>query len=193
MSVPAEIGLHDRVGSWLTRLCDGLALIGGAFMVVAMLALVAHVIGNALGAPILGVTEIVERLIGASIFCFLAPCQLKGANIVVDYFSKPLPGWMRNWSDVLVTLIFALVAAVLTWRLGVGGLSPEGREPGEVGPERGAVAQDVLLAVDADLLGRAQAGASGEQRAVQGAEPADHRHELGPPVFRERRAHGGQA
>ncbi len=123
MSVPAENGIYFRFAGWLFRLCDGLALIGGAFMVVAMLMLVAHVIGNAFGAPILGVTEIVERLIGASIFCFLAPCQLKGANIVVDYFSKPLPEWMRNWSDVLVTLVFALVALVLTWRLGAGGMS----------------------------------------------------------------------
>ncbi|MBE3637249.1 TRAP transporter small permease [Mangrovicoccus algicola] len=115
--------LYDRIGQGLARLSHWLGLIGGVFMIAAMMTLVVHVIGNVFGAPILGADEIVELLIGASIFCFLAPTHLKGANIVVDYFSKPLPPAMRNLADVIMTLVFALVAALLTWRLYVGGLS----------------------------------------------------------------------
>uniref|UniRef100_A0A2A3K0W1 TRAP transporter small permease protein n=1 Tax=Alloyangia mangrovi TaxID=1779329 RepID=A0A2A3K0W1_9RHOB len=114
MSASRDDALHASAGRTLERVCHGLALIGGLFMVAAMLTLVVHVLGNAFGHPILGADEIVELLIGASIFCFLAPCHLQGANIVVDYFSKPLPEVVRNISDVVVTLVFALIAALLS-------------------------------------------------------------------------------
>ncbi|MCA0942723.1 TRAP transporter small permease [Salipiger pacificus] len=123
MSASRDDALHASAGRTLERVCHGLSLIGGLFMVSAMLTLVVHVLGNAFGLPILGADEIVELLIGASIFCFLAPCHLQGANIVVDYFSKPLPEAVRDASDVVVTLVFALIAALLTWRLTVGGIS----------------------------------------------------------------------
>ncbi|MFV0333451.1 MAG: TRAP transporter small permease [Tropicimonas sp.] len=123
MNLPREAALHASAGRILERICHVLAMIGGAFMVCAMLTLVVHVAGNALDMPILGADEIVELLIGASIFCFLAPCHLRGANIVVDYFSRPLPRWARNAADVCVTLLFALIAALLTWRLMAGGMS----------------------------------------------------------------------
>jgi TRAP-type C4-dicarboxylate transport system permease small subunit len=128
MSQGLEETLFARIGRGLDRYCHGLGLVGGLMMVAAMLTLVAHVIGNAFGVPILGADEFVELLIGASIICFLAPCHLQGANIVVDCFSKPLPQVVRNVSDLLLTLIFALVVALLTWRLIVGGLSAFARD-----------------------------------------------------------------
>lgn len=123
MAAAAEGGLHQRVGQVLDTLCNAIALVGGAFMVAAMIVLAVHVVGNGLGRPILGINEIVEALIGASIFCFLPICHLQGSNIVVDFFSKPFPDWLRKGSDVVVTLAFAGIAVLLTWRLGAGGMS----------------------------------------------------------------------
>jgi len=123
MSTSPDTALHDRAGRVLDRACRVSGAIGGCLMVASMLALVVHVIGNAFGAPILGITEIVEALIGMSIFCFLAPCHLSGANIVVDYFSRPLPPRLRDVSDVVMTVVFGLVAATLTWRMAAGGIS----------------------------------------------------------------------
>lgn len=123
MSLSREAALHESAGRILERVCHMLAMIGGAFMIGAMLTLVVHVAGNVMDMPILGADEIVELLIGASIFCFLAPCHLRGANIVVDYFSRPLPEMARNITDICATLLFALVAALLTWRLMAGGMS----------------------------------------------------------------------
>lgn len=115
--------LHHRAGQMLGAACNAIAMIGGAIMVVAMVVLVVHVVGNGVGRPILGVDEIVAALIGVSIFCFLPICHFQGGNIVVDFFSKPFPDWLRKGSDVVVLLAFAGVAALLTWRLGAGGVS----------------------------------------------------------------------
>lgn len=114
---------YHRVGRMLGAVCNAIAMIGGAFMVAAMLVLVVHVIGNGIGRPILGVNEIVSELVGVSIFCFLPICHFQGGNIVVDFFSKPFPEWLRKASDIVVLLAFAGVAALLTWRLGAGGIS----------------------------------------------------------------------
>lgn len=123
MSLAPETALHGRLGRGLARACTVSAAVGGGLMVAAMLALCLHVIGNAFGLPVLGISEIVEALIGMSIFCFLAPCHLSGANIVVDYFSRPLPQRLRDLADVVMTLLFALTAALLTWRMAAGGLA----------------------------------------------------------------------
>ena len=120
MTPQADRGLYGRIGNIIRRLNAASAIVGGAFMVSAMSALVIHVIGNILGAPILGAAEIVTALIGPAIFCFLGPCQQQGANIVVDFFSKPFPQWFQNVLDVVVTFAFALVAGLLTWRLILG-------------------------------------------------------------------------
>lgn len=123
MTTQAGGDLHHRAGQMLGAACNAIALVGGAFMVVAMAVLVVHVVGNGFGRPILGINEIVSELIGVSIFCFLPICHFQGGNIVVDFFSKPFPDWLRKGSDVVVLLAFAGVAALLTWRLGAGGIS----------------------------------------------------------------------
>ena len=88
-----------------------------------MLVLVATVIGGAFGRPILGDSELVELLCGIAVFAFLPYCQLRGANVIVDFFSQPLPLRARHWLDVVMGSVFVLVALVLTWRLAEGGLT----------------------------------------------------------------------
>ena len=95
---------------------------GGFALAAAMLVLVATVIGGAFGRPILGDSEIVELLVGIGVFAFLPYCQLRGSNVIVDFFTQPLPSRAKHLLDALMGLVFVLVAAVLTWRLIEGGV-----------------------------------------------------------------------
>jgi TRAP-type C4-dicarboxylate transport system permease small subunit len=88
-----------------------------------MLVLVATVIGGVFGKPILGDSELVEFLCGIAVFAFLPYCQLRGANVIVDFFAQPLPPRARNGLDALMGLAFIFVAVILTWRLAEGGVS----------------------------------------------------------------------
>jgi TRAP-type C4-dicarboxylate transport system permease small subunit len=90
-------------------------------LLAAMAVLVVTVIGGAFGKPLLGDSELVEFLCGAAVFAFLPWCQLRGANVLVDFFSQPLPARARAWLDALNGVVFVLVAAVLTWRMAEGG------------------------------------------------------------------------
>jgi len=92
-------------------------------MLAAMLVLVATVVGGTFGQPILGDSEIVELLVGAAVFAFLPYCQLRGSNVIVDFFSQPLPLRARHWLDVGMGIAFIFVAAILTWRMLDGGLT----------------------------------------------------------------------
>ena len=88
-----------------------------------MLVLVATVVGAAFGRPILGDSEIVELLVGVAVFAFLPYCQLRGANVIVDFFTQPLPKRAQHALDALMGVVFIFVAAILTWRLIDGGLT----------------------------------------------------------------------
>src|SRR5688572_29129716 len=88
-----------------------------------MLVLVATVVGGAFGRPILGGSEIVELLVGVAVFAFLPYCQLRGANVIVDFFTQPLPKRAQHALDGLMGVVFIFVAAILTWRLVEGGLT----------------------------------------------------------------------
>jgi len=92
-------------------------------MLAAMLVLVATVVGGVFGRPILGDSEIVELLVGVAVFAFLPYCQLRGSNVIVDFFSQPLPLRARHWLDVVMGIAFIFVAAILTWRMIDGGLT----------------------------------------------------------------------
>lgn len=120
-----------------------------------MLVLVATVIGAAFGRPILGDSEIVELLVGVAVFAFLPYCQLRGANVIVDFFTQPLPKRAQHGLDALMGVAFILVAAILTWRLIEGGLTAYERSrrsmflqlPDWWGYALGAIAMVVWVAV----------------------------------------------
>jgi TRAP-type C4-dicarboxylate transport system permease small subunit len=99
------------------------ALLGGVAMLGALLVLVATVIGGLFGRPSLGDAEIVELLCGIAVFAFLPYCQLRGSNVIVDFFTQPLSPHARHWLDAVMGVAFIFVAAVLTWRMVEGGLT----------------------------------------------------------------------
>lgn len=82
-----------------------------------MLATLYSVIGARFDKPLLGDTEVVELLVGVAIACFMPYCHLRGANVIVDFFTMKLPPRARDSLDALMNVVFALIIAVLTWRL----------------------------------------------------------------------------
>lgn len=107
----------------LGRASERVAVLGGVALLAAMAVLVATVIGGAFGRPLLGDSELVEFFCSVAVFAFLPYCQLRGANVIVDFFSRPLPERVRDWLDAVMGLAFTGVAAILAWRLLEGGLT----------------------------------------------------------------------
>ncbi len=119
---------HSALRGPLEALCRGVALLGGAALVATMLVVVASVTSAQFGAPILGDTEIVDLSTGVVVFCFLPYCYLHSGNVIVDFFTRPLPRRANDALDALMHLVFTVVACVLTWRLIAGGISAYQRE-----------------------------------------------------------------
>lgn len=99
------------------------ALLGATLLVAAVVTTVWSVLGRWLAAaPLLGDTELVERLVGAGIFLVLPYGHLVGGNIMVDLLVRRVPGRLRRALAAAAELLFAAVAALLAWRMTLGGL-----------------------------------------------------------------------
>jgi len=109
--------------SGFDRVVQGVALIGGALlialatMVVVSVTLRSDLVGAA-GVP--GDFELVQMATAIAAFCFLPYCQLKRGNIFVDTFTLKLPQSWQRGIDAMWDVVYALVMALIAWRLGVG-------------------------------------------------------------------------
>ncbi len=98
-------------------MAGGLLLIG----VVAMT--VISVLGRYLfNMPIPGDYEITELACGVAVFAFFPYCHMKNANIVVEFFTGRMRPRRKAALDTAHSLVFAAVAALISWRLFVGGM-----------------------------------------------------------------------
>jgi TRAP-type C4-dicarboxylate transport system permease small subunit len=111
----SEIGVLDK-------LARALAMIGGATLLFAALLVCASILRRGMaGQSIPGDYEIVQMSTGIAAFTFLPYCALRRTNIYVDAFTTRLSPRRRNRLDALWDLVFALFAALIAWRLAVGG------------------------------------------------------------------------
>ncbi|SEG12096.1 TRAP transporter small permease [Bosea lathyri] len=117
-----ELGAKEAP-SGFDRAVQCVALVGGALlialatMVVVSVTLRSDLVGAA-GVP--GDFELVQMATAIAAFCFLPYCQLKRGNIFVDTFTLKLPqSWQRR-IDAMWDVVYALVMALIAWRLGVG-------------------------------------------------------------------------
>ncbi|NBS65157.1 MAG: TRAP transporter small permease [Betaproteobacteria bacterium] len=111
------------------RLARYAAIAGGFLLTLAMLTTVASVVSNTVfGKPILGDTEIVEALVGVAVAAFMPWCQTRGANVIVDFFTMRFSVRVNSALDAIAYLVFALVAAVITWRIIEGTVTQYERE-----------------------------------------------------------------
>ncbi len=106
------------------------ALAGGAVACAVALMTVFSIAGRAwLAAPIPGDIEITQMGIALAISLCLPWCQLRGANIIVDFFTQGLAVRQQGVLDGLGCLLLACMCALLSWRTAAGALAV--REAGE--------------------------------------------------------------
>ncbi len=106
------------IGRVLGRLSELFALLGGAIMIALMLMTVISIAGRYFfNVPIKGDFELTEIGCGIAVFLFFPYTQISGHNIIAEFFTMGLSERNRARLDGFHSLVFALVAAFLTWRL----------------------------------------------------------------------------
>ena len=109
-----EAGVVERVSA-------GLAIAGGLLMLALAVLVTASVLLRWLaGQAIPGDFELVQMGLSVAVFAFLPLCQWHGGNIFVDTFTTRAPAWFRAALDGLWALVYAVLAALIAWRLAVG-------------------------------------------------------------------------
>jgi TRAP-type C4-dicarboxylate transport system permease small subunit len=113
----------ERLGRLLHRAATGIALLGGLVLFALTLLTVISVVGRAVfSAPIPGDFELVELGMAVAIFSFLPYCQIVRGNVIVDLFTSKASARTKALLDGVGNLLFTAIAALLTWRVALGGL-----------------------------------------------------------------------
>lgn len=98
-----------------------LAVAGGLVLVlVSVLVTVNVVLRWLFASAVPGDIELVQIGTALVVFAFLPLCQSRRGNIMVDTFTTWLPPPAQRALDALWDIVFALMAAIVAWRLGVG-------------------------------------------------------------------------
>ena len=115
--------IYPGIEARLTKISQIIAVTGGMVLIAVMLLTVASIIGRALfGRPIPGDFELVELGCAIAIFAFLPYCQITRGNIVVDFFTAKASTKTTAILALVGDVLYMLIAAVMTWRLAIGGL-----------------------------------------------------------------------
>ena len=113
----------ENVGRALYRAATGVALLGGLVLFALTLLTVISVVGRAaFSAPIPGDFELVELGMAVAIFSFLPYCQIVRGNVIVDLFTSRASPRTRALLEGIGNLLYTAIAALLTWRVALGGL-----------------------------------------------------------------------
>lgn len=123
MAMTGPSGAARPSGGLIALLCRVLMLAGGAMLLATALLTVASVLRRwLLGQPIPGDFELVQVGSGLAVFGFLAFGTLRRANILVDTFTNWLPAPVCRGIDAFWSLVWAVAAALLGWRMVLGAL-----------------------------------------------------------------------
>lgn len=114
-TAPARSRFDAAVAS--VALAGGILLIALATMVMVSVTWRSDLVG---GAGVQGDFEMVQMATAVAAFCFLPWCQLRRGNIFVDTFTLKLPARWQRRIDALWDIVYALVMALVAWRLAVG-------------------------------------------------------------------------
>lgn len=118
-----ESSAGNRLSAGIEKLTRAFAMAGGMLLIAVTGMTVASIIGRHLfGAPIAGDYELTELFCGIAVFAFFPYCHATNANVVVDFFTSRLSPRYRTALDGVHSIIFTVMAGVITWRLFVGGM-----------------------------------------------------------------------
>jgi TRAP-type C4-dicarboxylate transport system permease small subunit len=114
----------QRVAKSIEWLCGAFAVAGGFVLAAIAMTTVVSVLGRKFfGGAIAGDFEIVEIGCAVAVSLFLPYCQLNKGNVIVDFFTLKASQPVQRWLDAVGCILLTLVALLLTWRLGAGGIS----------------------------------------------------------------------
>lgn len=118
-----EIGRDSAFGRALDRAARVFALLGGAlFTSLTLLSLYSVGMRNFFGSPIMGDWELVQIGCAVAIAACFPMCQMRGAHIVVDFFTQGVSRATSKRLDGVGALVLAVMMALLTWRTAAGAL-----------------------------------------------------------------------
>lgn len=124
MSNPELLAPEPRAPTWIDRASEVCALLGGAVLTALALMSVASIAGRALfSQPLSGDYELVQTGCAVFVALCLPYCQLKNANIIIDFFTAKASRRTQGRLDALGALLVGLVMLLIAWRTGVGLLS----------------------------------------------------------------------
>jgi TRAP-type C4-dicarboxylate transport system permease small subunit len=123
VGVTSLAGPADRIGRALQRLSELFALFGGLVLTAIMLLSVASICGrDFFNRPIAGDFELVQIGCAIAVFAFLPWCQLRGGNIIVDFFTTKAGAPVRGTLDAMSHAILGFLAGLIAWRMCFGAL-----------------------------------------------------------------------
>lgn len=103
--------------------CDISAGIGCTTLIAMATVTVVSVLGRALFShPIQGDVELVQLGGAVCVASFLPYTQFRRGNIIVDFFTTGASRRTQTALDGFGTLLYALMMALICWRVGAGGL-----------------------------------------------------------------------
>jgi TRAP-type C4-dicarboxylate transport system permease small subunit len=124
------------IAAALRRLAHAFALLGSAIaLAVAGLTVTSVALRALTTRPIQGDVELAQFGIALAISLAVPWCQLRGANIIVDFFTQGLRQVRIRTLDGIGALLIAAMFALLAWRTGVGAFAVY--EAGETSMIRG--------------------------------------------------------
>lgn len=114
----------EPFGAALFAFSEALAVFGGIVLLAMTAFTVISVVGRTgFDLPVLGDQEIVELGCAIAIFSFMPYCQMRAANVIVDFFTARLNQAARDGLDATMNAIFSVCILIVTWRLAVGGIA----------------------------------------------------------------------
>lgn len=110
-----------KVLGFLARLC---AVLAGVLLTVITLMTCVSLIGrNTIGVTLVGDFELTGVATGAAIALFMPWCQLRRANIIVDFFTARTSEGVNQRLDRFGALLLAAAFALLAWRTTLGAMN----------------------------------------------------------------------
>lgn len=109
------------VGRILFVVCRFFAVCAGIMLILMALMSLSSIIGRTFfGHPIVGDYELVQIMSAIAVSMSLPFCQTCRGHIIVDFFTTGLPAKANKALDIIASLLLAVGAFVLTWRISVG-------------------------------------------------------------------------